>query len=148
MTRPLTTRRCEQMMDSPMKNAARCGRLVENRIVESASTLFTAFRFSSLVDCRNSLTIDVDDAHSIEPSLLAQPHSLGCGPQSPHAAKPVCAHSPSLSTGAVRCQSHARWNDITYENQTRDLKRRDGQRTASLNYCGMMLDSMHSRCAW
>jgi hypothetical protein len=73
------------------KKAAHWGRLDEKRIAEGVSALFPAFRFSSLVDCDNSLTIDVDDAFSIDPLLLAQPDFTGCGPQSLHAAKPVCA---------------------------------------------------------
>ena len=87
---PLTITHSKAMIDVNRK-AAHWGRLDEKRIAEGALTLFPAFRFSSLVDCSNSLTIDVDDAFSIDPLLLAQPDFTGCGPQSLHAAKPVCA---------------------------------------------------------
>ncbi len=57
--------------------AAHWGRLDEKRIVEGAVTPFPAFRFSSLVDCHNSLTIDVDDAFSIDPAPPARPANTG-----------------------------------------------------------------------
>jgi hypothetical protein len=132
---PLTTQFSVAKMRSEIKKDALCGRLVENRIVESVSPLFTAFRLSSLVDCLYSLTIDVDDADSIEPSLLAQPHSPGRVLQSPHAAKPVCAHSPSLSTGAARCRDHARWTNHSDGNQPQASKLEDERPIASTPSC-------------
>ena len=71
--------------------AAHWGRLDEKRIAEGAGTPFPAFRFSSLVDCQDSLTIDVDDAFSIDPLPLAQPDFTGCLAQSTQAVGPVCA---------------------------------------------------------
>ena len=73
------------------RKAAHWGRLDEKRIAEGVQAPFPAFRFSSLVDCRNSLTIDVDDALSIDPLPLAQPDSTGCVAQSTQAVGPVCA---------------------------------------------------------
>jgi hypothetical protein len=80
--------------------AAHWGRLDEKRIAEGARTPFPAFRFSSLVDCMNSLTIDVDDALSIDPLPLAQPDFTGCEPQSTQAVEPVCAEQSSRSAKA------------------------------------------------
>ncbi len=91
---PLTIGFSEPMMEFTRK-AAHWGRLDEKRIAEGALTPFPAFRFSSLVDCRNSLTIDVDDAFSIDPRLLAQPDFTGCKPRSPQAVGPVCAEQSS-----------------------------------------------------
>ena len=134
------------MMDSPIKKAAQCGRLVERSDRRGATNTFAAFQLSSLVDCDNSLTIDVDDADSIEPSLLAQPHSPGCVPQSPHAAKPVCAHSPSLSTGADTCRVHAP-RKTSSVSQTQSLRPRGKQQTVSTTCCGMTSGSRPTGCA-
>ncbi len=134
------------MMDSPIKKAAQCGRLVERSDRRGATNTFAAFQLSSLVDCIHSRTIDVDDAHSIEPSLLAQPHSPGCVPQSPHAAKPVCAHSPSPSTGADTCRVHAPGKTSSVS-QTQSLRPRGEQQTVSTTCCGMTSDSTRLNCA-
>ncbi len=131
---PLTTQFSVGKMRAETIKAAQCGRLVERSDRRGVSPPVAAFQLSSLVDCTNSLTIDVDDAHSIEPSLLAQPHSPGCVLQSPHAAKPVCAHSPSLSTGAARCRVHAP-RKTSSVSQTQSLRLRGGQQIVSTLSC-------------
>ena len=137
---PLTTQFTVANMWAETKKVVQCGQLVERSDRRGVTSTFAAFQLSSLVDCHNSLTIDVDDADSIEPSLLAQPHSPGRVLQSPHAAKPVCAHSPSLSTGAARCRVHAprKPNSVS---QTQSLRPTGEQQVVSTTCCGMTSDS-------
>ena len=103
---PLTRGFSEPMMDFTRK-AAHWGRLDEKRIAEGGGTPFPAFRFSSLVDCVNSLTIDVDDAFSIDPLPLAQPDFTGCVAQSTQAVGPVCAEQSHRIAETARRNARA-----------------------------------------
>jgi hypothetical protein len=110
---PLTIGFSEPMMEFTRK-AAHWGRLDEKRIAEGVRAPFPAFRFSSLVDCRNSLTIDVDDALSIDPLPLAQPDSTGCVTQSTQAVGPVCAdQSHRIAETEERNTRAPPWADLS-----------------------------------
>lgn len=85
------------------KKAVLVGRLVEKLDRRDVQASSAPFGFSPSSDCLNSLTIDVDDAQSIEPIRFTQPPFLGVRSQSSHAVLPVCAVLSSRSGDSVRC---------------------------------------------
>ena len=89
-------------MRSETREADQRGRLDEKTDRRDVGASSAPFGFSSLVDCLNSLTIDVDDAERIDPIPLTQSLCFGCVPQSLHTVLPVCADYPKYRQTGLR----------------------------------------------
>lgn len=85
----------------PIQKAAQCGRLARQADGRGATNTFAAYRHSSIANCVNSLTKDVDDDIVCVVCRLRQSGFSGRVPRSSHTAQPDCAANPPCLRGLI-----------------------------------------------